>query len=237
MDVRARPAPVHGAMVRFLHTFPLTALFVSLGAVSPLSACIGDCNEDGVVTVDELILSADIALRSRPVELCPITDANEDDRIGIDEVVQAVDNTLNGCPMPSIPTSGPEMLAWLQAGNYLEWARESAMHPSLGPHAQQVLTFVNDPLLTSLAAGSAFHPAGSAAVKELYNASGDWVGWAAMVKAQEDSAAGAGWYWYEGFGTSFPYSGFGIGICTGCHGSEYRGLPSKDFVLTPYPLQ
>jgi len=237
MDVRTRPAPIHRAMVRFFCAFPLTAFFLSLGAVSPLSACVGDCNEDGVVTIDELILCADIALRSRSVDLCSIADANKDERIGIDEVVQAVDNTLNGCPMPSIPTSGPEMLAGLRAGNYLDWTSESALHPPVGPHFQQVLTYFNEPLLASLAAGDPSHPAGSASVKELYDNSGKLAGWAAMVKTQDDSDGGMSWYWYEGFGDSISFSGFGLGICTSCHDSEYRGLPSKDFVLSPYPLQ
>jgi hypothetical protein len=238
MDVRARPAAIHGAMVRFVRAFPLTAFLFSLGAASPLSACVGDCNEDGVVSIDELILCADIALRSRSVELCPPGDANEDQRIGIDELVQAVDNTLNACPMPSmIPTSGPELLAWLQAGNYLDWTSESALHPPVGPHFQLVLTYFNEPLLASLAAGDASHPAGSAAVKELYNNGGELAGWAAMVKTQDDSDGGMSWFWYEGFGDSISFSGFGLGVCTSCHDSEYRGLPSKDFVLSPYPLQ
>lgn len=237
MDVRARPAPVHGAVVRFFRTCPLAAFFLSLGAVNPVSACVGDCNEDGAVTIDELVLCADIALRARPVGLCPGADANEDEKIGIDEVVQAVDNTLHACPMSSIPTAGAEMLAWLQDGNYLDWTSESALHPPVGPHFHQVLTYFNDPLLASLAAGNPSHPAGSAAVKELYGNGGELAGWAAMVKTQDDSNGGMSWYWYEGFGDSISFSGFGLGVCTGCHGGEYRGLPSKDFVLSPYPLQ
>ena len=206
-------------------------------AADPASGCVGDCNEDGVLTIDELILCADIALRARSVEACPLADANEDGRVAIDEVVQAVDNTLNGCPPPSLPTSGPEMLAWLQAGSYLNWTRESALHPSVGPHAQQVLTYFNEPLLDSLAAGNVEHPAGSASVKELYNSSSDLIGWAAMVKTQDDSAGGMAWYWYEGFGTSIFYSAFGDPTCTGCHGDDQGVLTSKDFVLSPYPLQ
>jgi hypothetical protein len=212
------------------------SLFAPVTA-SPVSACIGDCNEDDVVRIDELILSADIALRARSVELCPRADGNNDGKVGIEEVVRAVDNTLHGCRTPAIPTSGPEMLAWLQAGSYLDWARESGLHPSRGPHAQQVLTYINEPLLDSLAAGNESHPSGSASVKELFNSSGERIGWAASVKAQDDSAGGMGWYWYEGFGTSIPFTGFGLSICTGCHGDARSGLPSKDFVLSPYPLQ
>jgi hypothetical protein len=201
-------------------------------AASPACACVGDCNDDGAVTIDELVLCADIALRSRPTETCPLADANENGRISIDEVVQAVDNTLHGCP-PPIPTSAPEMLAWLQGGTYLDWTHESGLHPSLGPHAQQVLTYFNDPLLASLAAENASHPAGSAAVKELFNRDSELVGWAVMVKAQDDSDGGMGWYWYEGA----ALSGFGHPACTGCHGSDQDPLISKDFVLSPYPPQ
>ena len=92
-------------------------------------------------------------------------------------------------------------------------------------------TFVNDVLYASLEAGSAAHPEGSAAIKELYGGGGTVLGWSVEIKLQADSAGGGGWYWYERFDTSVYADGTGEGICTGCHGGGH------DYVLTPFPLQ
>lgn len=146
------------------------------------------------------------------------TDSSSGSTTGIDEQ-----------PLP--PTNGTELLPWLEAGEYLAWTAESGVHPSSGPHGGGVRTFVNDVLLTSLAAGSASHPAGAAAIKELYGDGGTVLGWAVEVKLQADSAGGDGWYWYERFQDSVYADGAGEAICTGCHGG------GNDYVLSPFPLQ
>jgi len=66
-------------------------------------ACVGDCNGDGQVTVDDLIRMVNIALGLTP--LCPndenggclAGDANCDCAITVDEIIRAVRNALNGC--------------------------------------------------------------------------------------------------------------------------------------------
>lgn len=134
-----------------------------------------------------------------------------------------------------VPTSSAELFAYVQSGVYRAFAAESGVHPSAGPHGGSVRTFVNDVLAGSLAAGGATHPAGAAAVKELYAADRTTLtGWAVEVKAAPDSDGGRGWYWYEVFSTSDgsrPIEGFGNASCTGCHA---QGL---DYVRIPYPLQ
>jgi hypothetical protein len=132
---------------------------------------------------------------------------------------------------PQPPTNGAELLPWLEAGEYLGWTAESGVHPSSGPHGGGVRTFVNDVLHASLAAGSASHPQGAAAIKELYGDGATVIGWAVEVKLQADSAGGDGWYWYERFQDSVYADGTGEGICTGCHGG------GNDYVLSPFPLQ
>jgi hypothetical protein len=64
---------------------------------SPPIPCVGDCNGDGQVTVDELILGITIALGSAPLSNCPQFDANNDGAITVDEIILAVNNALNGC--------------------------------------------------------------------------------------------------------------------------------------------
>jgi hypothetical protein len=148
------------------------------------------------------------------------------------EGTETADSGSSGGGEQSLPpTNGPELVPWLEAGAYLDWAAESGVHPSSGPHFGGVRTFVNDVLLGSLEAGAASHPVGSAAVKELYGAGGTVRGWSVEVKVQADSAGGNGWYWYEGYQGDVYADGTGAGICTGCHGG------GNDYVLSPFPLQ
>ena len=60
-------------------------------------ACTGDCNGDGRVTIDELILAVRIALDDAPVSVCPAVDANADGTVEISELIAAVTRTLAGC--------------------------------------------------------------------------------------------------------------------------------------------
>ncbi len=207
------------------------------------SADCPDCDGDGVVAINDLITGISIALGSAPLATCPSFDGDANGAVSIDELVAALDAALDGCtdatptPTPSSPPApGPPptepaaLLAWLQAGSYLDWAAESATHPSAGPHGGRVRTFLNPAIFDSLTAGDPQHPAGAAAVKELYF-NGDTVrAWAVMVKLQADSNSGRGWYWYEGSGPG-ALEGVGIGICTGCHSA------GRDYVRIPFPLQ
>jgi hypothetical protein len=64
-------------------------------AASP--SCIGDCNEDNTVTVDELLRSVNIALGNLGLSECPLSDTNNDGQVTIDEILTAVNFALNGC--------------------------------------------------------------------------------------------------------------------------------------------
>ena len=87
--------------------------------------------------------------------------------------------------------------------------------------------FLDPKLDASLKAGNASHPAGSAAVKEMYDAEGKLQGWAVMVKTSNNSANGKGWFWYEVTcttdGSKPVASGNGVPLCFGCHftGSDF----------------
>jgi len=237
----------------------LALLLVVLDPAASFSAaCRGDCSGDGAVTVDELITLVNIALGDTGLETCSSADGNADGVLAIDELVTAVNQALYGCPVdtptatptetvppmiPSvtptptpteplpIPTTAKELLAWLRAGNYLGWTAESAPHPSAGPHFGTVRTFLNPTVFASLAAGQAAHPSGSALVKELYGSGRQVQGWDVMLKAQDDSAGGAGWYWLEYFAGATYADGFGVPVCTGCHSL------GNDFVRSQFPLQ
>jgi hypothetical protein len=125
-----------------------------------------------------------------------------------------------------VPTKPAALQAWLIGGSYRSWPHESAQHPSSGPHAEGVITFLSPALDGSLRAKAKSHPQGAAAVKELFKA-GKHVGWAVSVKTAVDSASGKNWYWYEILSTAprakAAYEGRGVLICRDCH-SESGGV-------------
>ena len=86
---------------------------------TPGAGCVGNCNGDGEVTVDELIKGVNIALGTLPLSDCLSFDANGDGIVTVDEIVKAVNAALNGCalsvrfrselPVPIAPRPGPEL--------------------------------------------------------------------------------------------------------------------------------
>jgi bacillolysin len=61
------------------------------------TTCVGDCNGDGAVTIDELLSMVNIALGSGSAT-CAAGDANADGQITIDEILMAVNAALTACP-------------------------------------------------------------------------------------------------------------------------------------------
>jgi hypothetical protein len=61
-------------------------------------ACAGDCDSDGEVTVDELLLGVNIALDTLPLTRCPVFDADSSGSVTVDEILAAVNNALKACP-------------------------------------------------------------------------------------------------------------------------------------------
>ena len=87
-----------------------------------------------------------------------------------------------------------------------------------------------------MTSGDGGHPAGSAAVKEMYDEDKNLAGWAVSVKVDAESDGGKNWYWYEVTSATDPtqivVDGFGPPLCVSCH---RRG--GRDLVLVPYPLE
>jgi hypothetical protein len=63
----------------------------------PIATCVGDCNGDGEVNINELIIGVGISLTTRPVTDCPSIDQNSDGQVLINELVLAVNAALSGC--------------------------------------------------------------------------------------------------------------------------------------------
>jgi hypothetical protein len=66
------------------------------GGVPP--ACAGDCDDDQIVSVDELIRGIRIALDLLSLAECRLLDADRDGRVTVNEPVLAVHHALNRCP-------------------------------------------------------------------------------------------------------------------------------------------
>lgn len=141
-----------------------------------------------------------------------------------------------------VPTDLDALFTYLTNKEYEGFAeRETAAHPSRGPHARfssPVRVFMNDVVAASLAQGNTSHPKGSEIVKEMYLDDGETLeGWAVMVKTQEDSDEGNGWFWYEVTSTTDSTAlgggeaGNGVKLCTSCH------VSGNDYVLSKYPLE
>lgn len=60
-------------------------------------ACVGDCNGDGQVTVDEVLTMVNIGLGGEDISSCPAGDADGSGSVTVDEILAAVNNALTGC--------------------------------------------------------------------------------------------------------------------------------------------
>jgi uncharacterized repeat protein (TIGR03806 family) len=84
----------------------LGALTLLLAA--PGVACVGDCNGDGAVSIDELVTGVNLALGSPPASVCAAFDLNADGSVVISELVAAVSNATGACPQTTpTPTATP----------------------------------------------------------------------------------------------------------------------------------
>lgn len=80
-------------------------LLMSVTARPVAATCVGDCNLDQQVTVDELITMINVALGTAGVGSCVAGDGNHDGDITVDEIISAVAHALSGCPLEPTPSA------------------------------------------------------------------------------------------------------------------------------------
>ena len=73
------------------------ALATMPGKLTVGAVCPGDCNGDGVVTINDLIVGVNIALNSASLDQCSSFDGNDDGSVTVEELIVAVNNALNDC--------------------------------------------------------------------------------------------------------------------------------------------
>ncbi len=59
--------------------------------------CVGDCNKDGRVTVDEIVRGANIILGNRSLDFCPSLDLDGDERVDVTDLIKAINAAVEGC--------------------------------------------------------------------------------------------------------------------------------------------
>jgi len=89
------------ALHRWRRTISLAAVFLCANVASPVfgQTCTGDCDGDGMVTVNEIVTALNIGLGARPITDCPAADSGGDGSVTVDEIVAALNFALNGCPI------------------------------------------------------------------------------------------------------------------------------------------
>jgi len=90
------PAPAQTATAT-----PTASMMPTATVTGPPAQCTGDCDGNGMVAINELVIGVNIALGNLAISECPRFDANGDAGVTIPELIQAVANTLNGCAAAS----------------------------------------------------------------------------------------------------------------------------------------
>jgi outer membrane protein assembly factor BamB len=68
-----------------------------LAALRPTLACVGDCDGNGQVTIDELIRAVQVSLGEAEVASCDAADNNRDGAVTVNELIRSVGKGLGGC--------------------------------------------------------------------------------------------------------------------------------------------
>lgn len=76
-----------------------TATATVTRTVSPGGGCVGDCDRDGVVRVDELVRAVAISLDEAPFDDCRPADGDGNGVVSVDEVIRAVRSALGQCSL------------------------------------------------------------------------------------------------------------------------------------------
>ena len=78
--------------------------------------CVGDCDDSGAVTVNEMILGVNINLGADPVTVCPAFDCDDTGTVPVNCLIQGVNNLLGGCGEPCPFAAGAYTLTQLAGG-------------------------------------------------------------------------------------------------------------------------
>ena len=69
--------------------------------------CVGDCDNSGLVAINEIVTCVNIALEAAPVSTCQACDPDSSGTVAINELVLAVNSALSNCSTGGTPTPTP----------------------------------------------------------------------------------------------------------------------------------
>lgn len=102
VSYRLRASAGYGESAIYVNRFTLQA--AATPTVTPLATptpmlrrCVGDCNGNGTVTVEEIVTAVRIALGIEGSSACPLADSDGDTVVTVEEIVAAVTSLLQGC--------------------------------------------------------------------------------------------------------------------------------------------
>jgi poly(3-hydroxybutyrate) depolymerase/6-phosphogluconolactonase (cycloisomerase 2 family) len=73
------------------------------GGMAPIVRCVGDCDSNSQVTIDDVLEGVNVALGNLPFSSCEMFDDNGDGTVTVEELLRGVNNALNGCADPLTP--------------------------------------------------------------------------------------------------------------------------------------
>lgn len=105
-------------------------------------ACVGDCNGDGKVAINELIAGVGIALGQQPVSACASLDRNGDGAVTVGELIAAVGSALDGCAASptATPTDTPTAVATVTVATTLPLTESPTASATSTPAASATAT-------------------------------------------------------------------------------------------------
>lgn len=90
---------------------PIVLLCAALVTGRARAECAGDCDDDGTVTVRELLIGVNIVLGKLPLSDCSRFDGDSDGTVSVSDLVKSIENALTACgTIPTVtptPTSTP----------------------------------------------------------------------------------------------------------------------------------
>jgi penicillin amidase len=102
-----RPFNSEGSLTRMLLALSIGLIAQTACVRASTIPCLGDCDGDEQVTVDEVLKGIHIALGTAPVESCAAFDLAGDGAVTVDELLKGVNKALSGCfetvALPNLP--------------------------------------------------------------------------------------------------------------------------------------
>jgi hypothetical protein len=100
------------------HRLLVAAALLILPAAAHAATCIGDCNGDGQVTVEEILTGVGMVLESRAPDVCAAFDPDHGGAVSVSDLVGAVNNALDGCVTEVSPAAAGGVVGMVEA---LSW--------------------------------------------------------------------------------------------------------------------